>query len=354
MPEPLASLPPELMILAWVALMAGVVGVPLIQRGIHLPRDLEFHTPDDGELTDAQRAHFQRLDEGAAAIGYAPLLNFEVPNLQGANLTRVYRSDCDPAILGASCLRAHDAGGGTLTIGANALEWITKHRDGTTLTTRNADVGELFDLMPHQVRQECPALSDLAQLKQRHDRAAEALRVREPCFAHGTDVLDEYRDHHRRWCAFQESRGLLRFDPQAGRYRATAKLAWRGVAHFLNPLADNFTLSRFLSGALLGAGLPVAALLLLGDAARARALADALGIDPDLCRWVARGAACTAGGAAVGWLFTSKCFVWALVLGYLPLRLMGLSPGLHLLWALWMGLVAEYVAGRRHRRELLV
>jgi hypothetical protein len=52
----------------------------------------------------------------------------------------------------------------------------------------------------------------------------------------------------------------------------------------------------------------------------------------------------SAGGAAVGWIFIWKSFIWALLLGYLPLRLLDPGAGFELILAAWMGVVAESVA----------
>jgi hypothetical protein len=249
-------MPPEIAFVGLVGLLIVVVGVPAIRRGVFLPRELSFETPTDDTLTDRQRSCFQRVDAAVSAVGYAPLLNFRVTNLQGGNLA-------------VSFLKAHSAIEGSVESGQNYFEWITKYEVGTILTTRNVNVSDVFDRMPH----------------------------------------------------------LLRHDPPADAYRATAKVAWREVANYLNPLADNFTAARFVLGLALGAGIPA-------------------------CRWALLGSAYTASGAAVGWLFTSKSFIWALVLGYLPLRL--IDPGLQLVLALWMALVADRVAVWRMKRELLV
>lgn len=97
-------MPPELLFVALTGLLIVAIGVPAIRRGIHLPRELTIVTVPDEGFTERQKAYFRGLDEAVAKLGYTPLLNFEVPNLQGANLTRVYRSDYDAAVLGASCL----------------------------------------------------------------------------------------------------------------------------------------------------------------------------------------------------------------------------------------------------------
>ena len=347
-------MPVELWVLAATLLAFATIAVPAITRSVHLPRELAIETVPDEELTDRQRIHFQTLDAALTGLGYRPLVNFQVTNLPGANLTRIYRGEHDAAVLGASLMKAQSVLPGAREAGQNYLEWITKYEDETTLTTRNVPVSDLFERMPHQIRQDFPGASDVARLKARHDSRAQELLPRGPRFPHGRDWMAEYRDYHRRWCAFQESRGLLRHDAEAGVYRATVRTAWRGIANFLNPLADNFTLGRFVLGLLLGAGVPALGILAAADPAVVAWLTRTTGLTAGLGRLLLLGAAFTAGGAAVGWLFVWKSFVWALLLGYLPLRLLAPGAGVEVMVVLWMGFMADRVAAFRQKRELLV
>jgi len=344
---------PELIVLGITVLLFAVIGIPAITRGVWLPQDLEFRTLEEDALSAPQRAYFQALDLQLAPLGYRPRLVFEVSNLQGGNLTRVYQSEHEAAVASATCLRAAAVLPNAPPSAENYVEWSSRYEDGSVLTTRNASVSEVFDLMPHQIRQECRGERDLARLKSRHDRRAEPLRVRGPVFPHGRDLLADFRDYHRRWTAFQESRGLLRHDPEARLYRARARIAWRGVANYLNPLADNFTPLRLAAGLVLGAGLPALGVLAAASPELVRA-AGRLSLPPALAAWGLLAVAFTAGGAAVGWLFSSKCFVWGLLLGYVPIRLLDPTPGLDFLLVLWMGAVAERVSRLLQQRQLLV
>lgn len=346
-------MPIELTVLAAVFVLIAALGVPVITRAVWLPRELSFREVEDEQLSAKQLAYFLALDNELAALGYRPRLSFEVSNLQGGNLTRVYQSDQEPAVVAASCLRGESAVPGAPPTAENYVEWVTRHDDGTILTTRNVSISDLFELMPHEIRQECPGESSLERLKRRHDLRAEELRVRGPRFPHGRDLLAEFQEHHDRWCAFQESKGLLKFDPERLVYRARAKAAWRGVANFLNPMADNFTLRRFALGLILGAGLPVLGVLGAERPELVR-VTEMIGVAPKIGAWVLLGLSFSAGGAAVGALFTSKSLVWALLLGYVPIRLLGADISLELLLVLWMGVVAEQVSAMVHKRRLLV
>ena len=344
-------MPIELTLILAAFAASLLVGVPAIRLGIWLPRDLEFEVVSDERMTDAQRAHFARLDGAVAALAYFPRLTFAT-NLQGATLTRMYLCDHDSAVLGAHCMRAASVLDERHPSGHNYLEWITRYEDGTTLTTLNAELGEVFDRMPHQVKQKCVGVTDPAALKARHDRKAENLAGRLPRSPHGVDALAEFRDYHHRFCDFQVSRGLLIPANARGRHSVTVKTALRGVMNFFNPLADNFTLPRFLAAFVVGTGLPLLAVWLVDPHAAGRPSGlPVLAFTVLERRAMLAGASVLAGGA-IGWIFNSKQMVWAALLGYLPLRLAGSSGATAA--ALLMALVAEIVARIRLRRDLLV
>ena len=343
-------MPIELSLLLVAAVMILVVGVPAIRFGIWLPRDLEFEIVSDAALTAAQRAHFTRLDMVAAPLAYFPRLTFAT-NLQGATLTRVYLCDHDPAVLGAHCLRGADVLDMGTPSGHNYLEFITRYEDGTVLTTLNAELSEVFDPMPHQVKQKCVGVSDPGALKGRHDARAQRI-MRAPRSPHGVDALAEFRDFHRRFCDFQVSRGLLVPANAMGRHMVTVKTALRGVSNFFNPLADNFTLPRFALAFTLASGLPLLALWLGRPDAAGRPAGLPVLAETALERNALLAAACAVGGAAVGWIFSSKQMVWAALLGYVPLRMAGGAAAP--LCALLMAAVSEIVSRVRVRRETLV
>lgn len=105
---------------------------------------------------------------------------------------------------------------------------------------------------------------------------------------------------------------------------------------------------------MLGAGLPIAALLFLRDPAVLAFLANRFGaLSPFLPLGLSLVAFALA-GAVVGWVFEGKCFVWSLILGYVPLRVFGSILGMGIIFCLLMGFVADRVSWIRSRRSALV
>jgi hypothetical protein len=146
---------------------------------------------------------------------------------------------------------------------------------------------------------------------------------------------------------YQASRGLLRWDANAGIYRATSWTALRGIRDFLNPIADrNLSVLRFLVGVVAGGGLPV---LVKSEALPINIwlLTQAGPYGTIAALWTPLVAYCAA-GLAIGLLFSRRTFIWALLLGVLPGRL--IFGAAQVGYCFWMAAIAD-IAGRIHNRR---
>ncbi len=313
-----------------------LVGVPAITRNVWLPRHLQCEEVPREKLTPRQAAFFDSYDKKMAEIAYFPLSTFRVINLKGSNLNRAYASSSDPA----RCLvTMMSAGGNGFT---TCLEIITRYADGTRLSTKNTQLSSVLASMPNRIVQQFPGIQDVAELKRRHDRRAETLLSRSPEFRPQSSYFSDLDEYHQQYCQYQESNRLLRFDTAAGLYRATYRTGLRGVFNFINPLADNFTVPRFILGALLGAGLP---LIAATQHARILSWLSSFGTtNLALAGVLLTPVACTLAAIAIGCIFTNKAFIWALVLGFLPAKLLALTTGLSLGSGLYMAAVAHWAA----------
>jgi hypothetical protein len=322
-------------VLLTVALMF-VIGIPLIMKTIWLPGALQFEEVSDGALDERQQRFFGGTDEKIRDLGFRPLKTFRVKNMIGKNLLRVYTSSSDAARIWVGGLRVK---GGVV----NYTEIITKFQDGTRLNTSNSGTAPIFDPLPGDVKQRCPGVRDLAELKRRHDAKALQLASRGAAYFDDARFFEDYQDYHRRYVEHQGSRKLLRLDPGTGIYHATPKLGLRGIRNYLNPLAGNFTLPRFLLAVVFGTGLPLALLFVpftayFWIAARLRVSIISASVALTVVAF-------TLAGVAVGCLFGRKWFIWAFLLSLPPAYLMAQRGANPLLWCVWMAIVAHW-AGR--------
>lgn len=344
----------ELIVVAAFLAAAFLFAVPRITRLPGLPAVLRFEEVPDSSLSAAPAAHLARLDAQLDGLRYRPVFNIRVANLPSANLSRFYTSDADPALLLTSLLRVQVPGAEARH--ADYVEMITRYRDGTELATSNSPTTSPFARLPNRVVQRFPNLDPLA-LKERHDRAAAPLAVREALWHRRDNILDRWQESHRQWCEYQVKAGLLRRDPQAQLYRPSRPAALRGIVKFLNPLGGAVTPSRLLLALVFGSFLPSAALLALRDAPLAvfEKAAVLLHLSAAVIVTLARGALLLVPGLVAGRLFGQKHFVGGLVLGLLPVILLGSSSLVHPLLAiviiLWTA--RQTSAWVNRRRQLL-
>jgi hypothetical protein len=276
--------------------------------------------------------------------------------MQGRALIRSYFSESDPAIVMMNLMTSEVEG--SIEQPMNYLEIVTRYGDGAILSTRNSEISEVLEPIPGHIIQERRGLREPAPLKAAHDRKAEDLLIHGPTYSCPEDFEPVFHEFHERWCRHQVDRGLLvpvRVDPD--RLRPTIKTGLRGIANYLNPLADNFTVPKFLAAILFGLIVPTMTILwLTGPGAFVIArLAAATGFAPATCVVACLAAMLTVVGIAVGLLFATKAFIWCFLLTYVILRLVGPTGiGATLGLSLWTGMVADWAAKRRRNRETLV
>ena len=330
--------------LLWTIAIMLVIGLPLIRSNTRLPRVLQFATLQPTSLTPAQAEFFRGYDEKLGAMGYYPGPIYTVPNLSGRNLSRVYFNSSEATYANVATLTSAKG-----QRGLSYLEFITRYQDGSSLTTKNADISTVFPAMPGRLSQNCPGVADVAELRRRHDARRAGLTASSEVFVSEKDFFTRFQDAHQKWGDYQVQRGILRSDPAAGLYRGTLALGLRGVRNFLNPFADNFTFPRFAIGLLFGLGLPVAAILNPGNFAR---VVQWQGATPDQTHQLVLLVAYLLGGAVVGYLFTGKSFIWGFLLGYVSWLVFPRQTNVG--YVLVMSIVAHQVAKWRFRRERLV
>jgi len=334
-------LDPDILYLLLTMAVISALGIPRIRQAVWLPRELKFEDVPPEKLTPAQTDFLSSYDTRLAELGYHPFTTYRVSNMLGHNLIRVYLNSADPAKACVTMVAAKNK-----TLFSSHVEFATKYADGTRLVINNNNITGIFDDMPGVIITRYRGVTDIAELKRRHDAQAEKLRSRGIVFYTRENYFEDFRQYHVRYCEHQESQKLLRWDGTSGVYRATTWTALRGLRNFLNPIADHFSLPRFALGIMLGGGLPLLAAVervpivsWLGAHAGAGS-PYAISLLPL--------AVYTAAGLSVGLLFSRRTFVWGILLGVLPAKfLLGhVDSG----YSLWMAAIADLI-GRTHNRR---
>lgn len=321
-----------------------LVGLPLIRANVFLPERLDFQEVPERSLTPAQREFFLRHDALLAPLGYRPLATFRVLNLQGPNLTRLYRDQLGPGLSLVSTLTSPDGG-----ISTSYVEFLQIFEGGGRLTTRNNQVSDLLEPEPGHVVRDFPAVTDLAELKRLHEIEVQETGKISRVPGRKDDILSRANEFHLSFCKHQASLGLLRLEAASGRYRATTKLGLLGIAGYLNPFSDNFTWPRL--GLALAAGLILPVPASLCEPAGTRWLGEAAGLSHPWAEGLFIASAFALGGFLLGLVLQAKAFLWAFLLGWTASRLAPHAGFGHAFLSLGMGLAAELGSRARHRLD---
>ena len=247
---------------AFLAMEAWVIprGLAHLRRRPPLPVEIDLRALRDTELTERQRSFFSPFDEKLESLGFRPFCTYTVTNTGGKGLSRNYVNPMDPANCKVLVVEVETVVQGKKHFGqASSVSFVTRFADGRRCATSNSGQMKLFDVPPGWRIQRCRNVTDLAELKRRHERFAGGIGVPSPAIADEATMLENVRDYHRVYFGHQVSTGLYAVDPGGTTLRPTDRFHWRGIRRHYNPFLHPFRVDSFLPGALLGAGLPLAA-----------------------------------------------------------------------------------------------
>jgi hypothetical protein len=267
-----------------------------------------------------------------------------IPNSK--NLLRTYVSSTDPT---RCTVQVSAAGNGPVQF--EQVQFISPFADGSQAFTTNRQTSRTFDVEPDKFLQECRGLSDLAELKRRHEEFARQFQARGPVFTDTAHYLDEVQLRYDKELSHQVRRNLLRFDPARNEFRVTLKWALRLQQYMFNPFADKLTPLK-VAATFMIAGLPVIAGLWYTQSARLSSSSIHL---PGDAGWISNlTLAYIVAGIGAGLVFQHKSFIWAFLLAFIPTLLFPSATGHAIGMSLLMGWVADLTYRLYGRRRRLV
>ncbi len=330
-----------------IALGTVAIAVPLMLHKIRLPRRLQRETLSDNQLTDKQREFLAVHSSKLKDLGYTPFVTYRVTNIPGSkNLLRTYVSSTDP-----SRCTVQITGAGNGPVQFNHVQFTTDFADKSEAMTTNRTTVTAFDPEPNKFVQECRGISDIVELKQRHDRFTESYRRRGPVFTDTKTYFDMEDRKYENQVVHQVRQKLLRFDPVREEYRVTTKWALRTQRYMFNPFADKLTPLK-VAAALTIAALPVVVSLqhaqILHWLGPSASLDGGLGLVslPTLSYMIS--------GVAAGLLFEHKSFVWAFLLACIPTLFLPPVASHTIGMSFLMGCVADVTFRVRGRSKRIV
>ncbi len=327
----------------FIAVGTVLIAVPVILKTIKLPRHLELQIIPDAQLMPKQREFFAAYDSKLKELGFDPFITYRLSNIpKSKNLLRTYLSNAEPT---RCTVQISGAANGPVQF--NQVQFVTEFGDKSRTFTTNRQQSETFDPEPGKFVQECRGVTDLAELKRRHDQFTEKKhQMIGPVFVDRNNFISMCKEQYEREVSHQVKQKLLWLDAAKDEYRVTLRWALRVQRNMFNPFADNFTLQK-LVGALAAGSLPI--LVNLQQAQLMHSMSQVnVGWLPVVTL------AYVVAGVAAGLLFGHKSFLWAFLLAYVPSLLLPSATAHSIGMSLLMGWVADITFRLQARRKRLV
>jgi len=284
-----------------------------------IPLHFEYEEIWHEQLTPAQREYMKPLDTQMTQLGYRPQCTFRARNF-GSNLLRRYIHPADAATCGLTIVEVKVNVNGVENVrNACAFEFATRLANGNLFLTRSKSQPSLFDQPPFRITQDFPNVTDLTELKRRHDVKAATLGPAKMPPIDFAGVCDELNAEHERNARFQLERGIYQLAPNGDAYLVTDKAFDRGIRNHFSPFGRRVSVARVILSALIGAVLPLFGILKLAPWLSEQTLAAPAGYSPFTHLGILLAYALA--GYLIGYICEVQKFTWIMLVTYLPAHL---------------------------------
>jgi hypothetical protein len=135
---------------------------------------------------------------------------------------------------------------------SQVVNFTTRCSNRKWLSTRNMKLKSVMDTPDNPIVQECLQVTEVVELKKRHDAGSAALGtpISPPRDIHG--LFEEYEADYQGFLSHQVQRGILKLSPKGDTYFITDKTFNRGILNFFNPFAHRLSLATVLFSVLIG------------------------------------------------------------------------------------------------------
>jgi hypothetical protein len=321
-----------------------------------LPKQVEYEEIPETQLTPAQKEYLRPIETQLAALNYRPVCTFRAKNHANTpnrrHLLRRYGNPADAASFGLTVVEVKTTVGVVQGCkNSSTAEFTTRFSDGKRLTTRNLPLKSLFDKPPYRIVQECPNVTNLAELKRKHDTRAHTMGVPVSPRQDVAEIFSELQEEYRRNAEYQIERGNYQLAPDGASYLLTDRVFHRGIRNHFLPFGRRISLVQVLFTALIGAVLPLFGILKVAPWLANNPNVHLLGNLP--VPYIGIAMCYVLAGLIMGLTCDAQKFTWIMLVSYLPAHLVaGWSFG----WFPYSTLAFNicYFTGQAMRRRKLV
>jgi hypothetical protein len=310
----------DIVIFSWVTLKVMFSSKARLRRNSRpIPVEYDLEQVPEDQLTPAQKEYLKPVDAQLAAINYRPLCTYRVKNL-GTNLLRRYANPTDTASCSLTVVEVKVKVNEKESVrNSSSVEFTTRLSGGKWLTTKNAARKPLFDQPPYLVSKRYPNVTNLADLKRKHDARTRTRGA--PCAPplSVSEVFDEIQEEHKRYSNYQLERGIYHMAPDGASYILSDKVFDRGIRNHFLPFGKRISLPHLLFSALVGAVLPLFGILQVAPWIATGPYHDILGVLR--APWIAIALCYLLAGAIMGFVCDVQKFAWVMLVMYVPAHL---------------------------------
>jgi len=341
----------DLPVFLWINLKT-ILGTKqrLRESNRRIPMKFAFEEIPVEKLTQAQKDYMKPMDDQMAALNYFPLATFRITNFNFAtNLLRRYSNPADPASCALTVVEVKVKVGEVEGVkNAWSVEFVSRFPDGRRLITSSKSLQSLFDQPSWRITQNFPNVTNLSELKRKHDARARELGVPMPPPQEVSKVFEELQAEHDRYSNFLVERGIYKIAPEGGAFAVTEKVHLRALRNHYLPFGSRLSFPKLLFSALVGAVFPLFGILKLTPSF------TALHTSLELSAAHLVIAACyLAAGVVIGYVCEGQKLTWIYLITYVPAHLVaGWTFGIYP-YSL-IAFLANYYAGQARRRQKLI
>jgi hypothetical protein len=343
----------DLLGLFWTTAVVLFGSKPQLRKNSRpIPARFDRQILDESSFSEQRKKYFASFDAQLAALNYRPMCTFRVANY-GTNLLREYLNPGDPARCTLTIVEVQTNVQGLKAAKHSSMVcFSTRFSNGKELATRNMELKSLMDSPEYRVLQDCPNVTDIAELKKRHDARSAAFGTPVSPPLDIPSLFAAYEEENQRHFTHQVQRGILRLNPQGDAYELTDKAFNRGIRNFFNPFARRLSLKTALLSLLVGAVLPLYGILKFGPAVTERVgNFPVLGMNPAT---LAIAACYAATGFILGFFGEVQSYVWAILITYIPAHLVA-GPSLgRFPYSTLAFFVSYFVCRAKQKRQLVL
>jgi hypothetical protein len=339
--------------LFWTTAIVLFTSKPQLRKNSRpIPARFDRQIVEESSLSEQQKKYFAPFDAQLAALNYRPMCTFRVANY-GTNMLREYSNPADAAHCTLTVVEVQTTVKGLKTArNSGMVSFTTRFSGGKELATRNMEMKSLMDSPEYRVVQDCPNVTNLAELKKRHDARAADFGIPVSPPRDVPSLFEAYEVENQRHFAHQVARGLLQLNPQGDAYLVTDKVFNRGIRNFFNPFARRLTLKNALLSLLVSAVIPLYGILKLAPAIAERVGSDpAVGLGPVALTI----AACYAVTGVILGLFSEvQSYVWVVLITYIPAHLIAGSSLGRFPYSTLAFFISYFVCRAKQKRQLVL